>query len=130
MSAASTSTDGYLSSTDWTVFNNKADKQGFKEVSSSTYTVIDADRNSFIALQVSCEFTLDSAITNSWDPGDEIEIVRMGGVSPATTISITGGPTAYGLSYPSGSTFLEFTSSYEGVRLKKIDANTWLVIDL
>lgn len=127
MSVANASTNGYLSSTDWSTFNNKADKQGYKLISVSTYTVPQVEDNYFFETSVLSTIRLNPTETDSWAVGTEIEVfARLSG----TVVQLEGGMLAYGVDYPSGSNFLETTSNYTGFRLKKTTATTWLVINL
>ena len=127
MSAASTSTNGYLSSTDWNTFNNKQDSQGYKLISTGTYTIPETEKNYFFEVSVISNLRLDPTFTSTWAIGTEIEVLtRVSG----TAVELVGGMLAYGVDYPLGSNFLELLGNYIGVRLKKTSSSTWLIVNL
>ena len=127
MSAASTSTNGYLSSTDWNTFNNKQDSQGYKLISTGTYTIPEIEKNYFFEVSVISNLRLDPTFTSTWAIGTEVEVLtRVSG----TAVELVGGMLAYGVDYPLGSNFLELLGNYIGVRLKKTSSSTWLIVNL
>ena len=127
MSAASTSTNGYLSSTDWNTFNNKQDSQGYKLISTGTYTIPEIEKNYFFEVSVISNLRLDPTFTSTWAIGTEVEVLtRVSG----TAVELVGGMLAYGVDYPLGSNFLELLGNYIGVRLKKTSSATWLIVNL
>ena len=127
ISQATDSTDGYLSSTDWSTFNNKQDSQGYKLISTGTYTIPEIEKNYFFEVSVISNLRLDPTFTSTWAIGTEIEVLtRVSG----TAVELVGGMLAYGVDYPLGSNFLELLGNYIGVRLKKTSSATWLIVNL
>lgn len=120
LGAATTSVDGYLTSTDWNIFNNKPSDLFTTNRQTASYTLVLADRNKLVEMNVATANNLTIPLNSSvaFPTGTKIDIVQYG--AGQTTFVATSGVTIR-----SANNWLKINAKYGAATLTKIGTDEW-----
>lgn len=117
---ASATNRGVLSSADWTTFNNKPSDLVTTNRQTASYTLVLADRNKLVEMNVATANNLTIPLNSSvaFPTGTKIDIVQYG--AGQTTIVATSGVTIR-----SANNWLKINAQYGAATLTKIGTDEW-----
>lgn len=124
ISQATTSTDGYLSSTDWTTFNNKASYTPRVQSVTSSATVTPVNTNDLVKITAQAAGLTLANPTGSWDEGQSL-MIRIKDNGTARAITYDTNYRAIGVTLPTTTTANKTT--YLGIIYNSTDTK-WDVI--
>lgn len=124
ISQATTSTDGYLSSTDWNTFNNKASYTPRVQSVTSSATVTPVNTNDLVKITAQAAGLTLANPTGSWDEGQSL-MIRIKDNGTARAITYDTNYRAIGVTLPTTTTANKTT--YLGIIYNSTDTK-WDVI--